>query len=122
MSISIILDTFKGTIDMAIREFAKVAGAKVCELIDEKKEDLWETGMKVALTKFDQDPEFNKSLMQKITDAVEKNISELKGELKTTSEQPAPVVTGGSISKRKSRRRQMRRTGLDKKKSRKQYI
>ena len=41
MSISVILDTFKGTIDMAIREFAKVAAAKVCELIDEKKEDLW---------------------------------------------------------------------------------
>ena len=102
---------------MAIQEFAKVAGAKVCELIDEKKEDLWETGMKVALTKFDQDPEFNKSLLQKITDAVEKNIKELKPVAETTE---TPEVKGGSLSKRKSKRRQPKKRVHGK--SRKQYI
>lgn len=117
MSINVLLDTFKGTIDMAIQEFAKVAGAKVCELIDEKKEDLWETGMKVALSKFDQDPEFNKSLLQKITDAVEKNIKELKPVAETAE---TPEVTGGSLSKRKSKRRQPKKRVHGK--SRKQYI
>jgi hypothetical protein len=114
MSINVLLDTFKGTIDMAIQEFAKVAGAKVCELIDEKKDELWETGMKVALSKFEEDPEYTKGLLQKITDAVEKNVTELKPVAET------PEVKGGSLSKRKSKRRQPKKRVHGK--SRKQYI
>jgi hypothetical protein len=117
MSINVLLDTFKGTIDMAIQEFAKVAGAKVCELIDEKKDELWETGMKVALSKFEEDPEYTKGLLQKITDAVEKNITELKPVAETAE---TPEVTGGSLSKRKSKRRQPKKRVRGK--SRKQYI
>jgi hypothetical protein len=116
MSISVILDTFKGTIDMAIQEFAKVAGAKVCELIDEKKDALWETGMKVVLSKFEEDTAFTEGLLQKITDAVEKKIAESN----PGAETPAPVVAGGSLSKRKSKRRQSKKRAHGK--SRKQYI
>jgi hypothetical protein len=114
MSISILLDTFKGTIDMAIQEFAKVAGAKVCEMIDEKKDSLWETGMKVAVSKLEEDTEYTNGLLQQITDAVVKKIAESK-----QSTQPA-VSAGGSLSKRKSIRRQTKKRARGK--SRKQYI
>jgi hypothetical protein len=114
MSISVILDTFKGTIDMAIQEFAKVAGAKVCEMIDEKKDSLWETGTKVAVSKLEEDNEYTNGLIQQITDAVVKKIAESK-----QSTQP-PVSTGGSLSKRKSKRRQTKTRAYGK--SRKQYI
>lgn len=122
MSISVILDTFKGTIDMAIKEFAKVAGAKVCEMIDEKKGEILDTAMKVVLSKFEEDTTFTEGLMQQITDAVEKKITESKlGPETTESATPPPAVaTGGSLSKRKSKRRQSKKRAHGK--SRKQYI
>jgi len=119
MSISVILDTFKGTIDLAIQEFAKVAGAKVCEMIDEKKDSLWETGTKVAVSKLEEDTEYTNSLLQQITDAVVKKIAESKQGAETTTQQPASTV-GGSLSKKKSRRRQTKKRAHGK--SRKQYI
>jgi hypothetical protein len=115
MSISVILDTFKGTIDMAIREFAKVAAAKVCELIDEKKEDLWDAGMKVALTKFDE-PEFNKGLIQQIVDKVKEKVEQSK---EVTP--PPSTISGGAYSKRKTRRYKSMKKSFSKK-SRKQYL
>ena len=119
MSISVILDTFKGTIDMAIQEFAKLAGAKVCEMIDEKKGEILETAMKVVLSKFEEDTTFTEGLMQQITDTVEKKIADSKLSAETTESQP-PVSTGGSLSKRKSKRRQTKKRAHGK--SRKQYI
>jgi hypothetical protein len=116
MSISVILDTFKGTIDMAIQEFAKLAGAKVCEMIDEKKGEILETAMKVVLSKFEEDTTFTEGLMQQITDTVEKKIADSKLSAETTT----PAAMGGSLSKRKSKRRQTKKRAY--RKSRKQYI
>ena len=118
MSISVILDTFKGTIDMAIQEFAKVAGAKVCEIIDEKKDSLWENGVKIASSRLEEDTEYTNGLIQQITDAVVKKIAESKPTTETT--ESTPTVAGGSLSKRKSKRRQTKKRTHGK--SRKQYI
>ena len=121
MSISVILDTFKGTIDMAIQEFAKVAGAKVCEIIDEKKDSLWENGVKIASSRLEEDTEYTNGLIQQITDAVVKKIAESKPTTETTeSTESTPTVAGGSLSKRKSKRRQTKKRTHGK--SRKQYI
>lgn len=122
MSIGVILDTFKGTIDMAIQEFAKVAGAKVCEIIDEKKDSLWENGVKIASARLEEDTEYTNGLIQQITDAVVKKISESKPSTETaeTTEPSPPSTTGGSLSKRKSKRRQSKQRARGK--SRKQYI
>jgi hypothetical protein len=119
MSISVILDTFKGTIDMAIREFAKVAAAKVCELIDEKKEDLWDAGLKVALTKFDE-PEFNKRFIQEIVDKVKEKVEQTNAPAPSKEgSPPPPAVTGGASRKRKTRRNKSMKKSFQKK-SRKQ--
>jgi hypothetical protein len=122
MSISVILDTFKGTIDMAIQEFAKVAGAKVCEIIDEKKDSLWENGVKIASSRLEEDTEYTNGLIQQITDAVVKKIAESKPTTESTEPPTTPptATTGGSLSKRKSKRRLSKKRTHGK--SRKQYI
>lgn len=128
MSIQTFLDTFKGTIDLALGELAKVVGEKLCELIDEKKDELWEKGVGVALTKFDEDPEFNKSMIQSIADAVIKNIDKAKLDKTGGGDAvaaPAPIaapvaapVTGGYSKNARRSRTSTRRQRASMQKSR----
>jgi hypothetical protein len=74
-----VLDTIQGTVDVGVGGISTLVGNKLCQLIDEKKEEIWTKGIDVALTKFDEDPEFNKRMIQKIVDAVTENIKNVAG-------------------------------------------
>jgi len=74
-----VLDTIQGTVDIGVGGISTLVGNKLCQLIDEKKEEIWTKGIDVALTKFDEDPEFNKRMIQKIVDAVTENIKNVAG-------------------------------------------
>uniref|UniRef100_A0A6C0H2T1 Uncharacterized protein n=1 Tax=viral metagenome TaxID=1070528 RepID=A0A6C0H2T1_9ZZZZ len=74
-----VIDTIQGTVDVGVGGISTLVGNKLCQLIDEKKEEIWTKGIDVALTKFDEDPEFNKRMIQKIVDAVTENIKNVAG-------------------------------------------
>ena len=88
-----VLDTIQGTVDVGVGGISTLVGNKLCQLIDEKKEEIWTKGIDVALTKFDEDPEFNKRMIQKIVDAVTENIKNVAG----SNIQDAESVVGESI-------------------------
>lgn len=88
-----VLDTIQGTVDVGVGGISTLVGNKLCQLIDEKKEEIWTKGIDVALTKFDEDPEFNKRMIQKIVDAVTENIKNVAG----SNIQEAESVVGESI-------------------------